>query len=64
MRFDWDPKKAALNLEKHRISFNQAITAFDDPNALIAPDITCDRFYPSPIWKNLSTDQCPPSKPW
>jgi len=38
MRFAWDPKKAALNLAKHGLSFDQAITAFDDPMALIAPD--------------------------
>jgi uncharacterized DUF497 family protein len=38
MRFDWDPKKAAANIEKHNIRFVDAITAFDDPYALIAPD--------------------------
>lgn len=38
MRFAWDPKKAALNLAKHGLSFDEAITAFDDPMALIAPD--------------------------
>jgi uncharacterized DUF497 family protein len=38
MRFDWDPTKNAANLKKHRISFEQAITVFDDPFALIAPD--------------------------
>jgi uncharacterized DUF497 family protein len=37
-RFEWDPKKAASNLAKHKISFAQAIRAFDDPFALIAPD--------------------------
>ncbi len=37
-RFEWDPKKAASNLTKHKISFAQAIRAFDDPFALIAPD--------------------------
>lgn len=38
MRFDWDQKKAASNQTKHKITFDQAITAFDDPFALIAPD--------------------------
>ena len=38
MRFDWDDKKAASNLRKHNVSFEDAITAFDDPFALIAPD--------------------------
>jgi uncharacterized DUF497 family protein len=38
MRFEWDPKKAAINHEKHKVRFVDAITAFDDPYALIAPD--------------------------
>lgn len=38
MRFDWDPKKAASNHDKHQVRFVDAITAFDDPHALIAPD--------------------------
>jgi len=38
MRFEWDPKKADLNRRKHRIDFEVAITAFDDPWALVAPD--------------------------
>ena len=38
MRFEWDEAKASKNYEKHRIRFETAITAFDDPFALIAPD--------------------------
>jgi uncharacterized DUF497 family protein len=38
MRFAWDPKKAAVNHDKHGVKFIDAITAFDDPHALIAPD--------------------------
>ena len=38
MKFDWDPKKAETNRKKHGLSFEQAITAFDDPFALIALD--------------------------
>ena len=38
MRFDWDRSKAERNLAKHKISFAEAITAFDDPAALIAED--------------------------
>lgn len=30
MEFEWDPKKAALNLRKHRISFDEAATVFGD----------------------------------
>jgi uncharacterized protein len=38
MEFEWDPKKAETNQKKHKISFELAVTAFDDPYALIAPD--------------------------
>ncbi len=38
IRFEWDSKKAAQNLEKHGISFEEAITAFDDPFAFLAKD--------------------------
>lgn len=38
MRFDWDKNKDEANILKHGISFEVAITAFDDPYALIAPD--------------------------
>jgi uncharacterized DUF497 family protein len=38
MRFEWDDKKATANFKKHQISFDLAITVFDDPSALIAPE--------------------------
>jgi uncharacterized DUF497 family protein len=38
IKFDWDEKKAEGNFKKHRISFELAITVFDDPSALISPD--------------------------
>jgi uncharacterized DUF497 family protein len=38
VRLEWDEKKARTNRAKHGVSFAQAITAFDDPNALIAAD--------------------------
>lgn len=31
--FEWDPKKARSNKQKHRISFEQAATVFRDPRA-------------------------------
>jgi uncharacterized DUF497 family protein len=40
MRFDWDQKKASGNEAKHGVSFAIAITAFDDPFALIEKDAT------------------------
>ena len=30
MKFSWDPKKAAINLEKHGVSFEEARTVFQD----------------------------------
>lgn len=33
--FEWDEKKARSNFEKHRVRFEDAIKAFDDPFALI-----------------------------
>ena len=38
MRFEWDETKNAANRRKHGISFELAITAFDDPFSLVAPD--------------------------
>jgi hypothetical protein len=31
VEFEWDPDKAATNLEKHDVSFEEAATAFGDP---------------------------------
>ena len=31
MRFDWDKPKAATNLVKHKVSFEEAATVFGDP---------------------------------
>jgi uncharacterized DUF497 family protein len=36
--FEWDEKKAALNLEKHGVSFEEAQTVFDDSFFLVYPD--------------------------
>lgn len=38
MRFEWDSEKAAENLRKHRISFDDAATAFFDPLSMTVPD--------------------------
>jgi uncharacterized DUF497 family protein len=38
VEFEWDAGKARRNFDKHGIDFEKAITAFDDPYALIAPD--------------------------
>jgi uncharacterized DUF497 family protein len=31
VRFDWDKNKAASNLAKHKVSFEEATTVFGDP---------------------------------
>jgi len=36
--FIWDEKKAKENLEKHKISFEEAQTVFSDPNARMVFD--------------------------
>jgi uncharacterized DUF497 family protein len=33
VRFEWDDAKAAANLRKHRVSFDEAAEVFDDPDA-------------------------------
>ena len=38
LRFEWDPGKAAANLRKHGVSFEEARTVFLDENALLRPD--------------------------
>jgi uncharacterized protein len=38
MRFEWDSAKAARNLAKHGISFDQASTVFGDPLAVTIAD--------------------------
>lgn len=38
MRFEWDPKKAAENLRKHRVAFEEGSTVFADPLAITFPD--------------------------
>jgi uncharacterized protein len=37
--FEWDPRKAAANAEKHGVSFDLAVTVFLDPEALDGPDL-------------------------
>jgi len=38
VQFTWDPKKAASNLQKHGVSFDEAMTVFLDPLARIHDD--------------------------
>ena len=36
--FEWDEAKAAANLTKHGVSFEEAATVFGDPLSLTIPD--------------------------
>ena len=38
MDFEWDPRKAEVNLRKHGVSFNEAVTIFGDELAITVPD--------------------------
>ena len=38
IKFDWDEKKAASNLKKHAVSFEEAQSVFDDDLARLIPD--------------------------
>jgi uncharacterized DUF497 family protein len=38
LAFEWDPRKAALNLAKHLVSFEEAVTVFGDHFARIVDD--------------------------
>lgn len=35
---EWDEEKASANLKKHRASFDEAASIFDDPIAITFPD--------------------------
>ena len=36
--FEWDRGKAVENVRKHGVAFDEAVTAFEDPNGVIWPD--------------------------
>ena len=36
--FEWDPRKAAANERKHRVTFDEAATAFADPFGVVVDD--------------------------
>ena len=38
MKFEWDPNKAAENLRKHGVAFEEAATVFGDPLEVTIPD--------------------------
>jgi uncharacterized DUF497 family protein len=38
VEFEWDPEKAAANVRRRRISFNEAATVLEDPLSTTFPD--------------------------
>ncbi|PKO20784.1 MAG: hypothetical protein CVU38_18315 [Chloroflexi bacterium HGW-Chloroflexi-1] len=38
MQFEWDPKKAAINLRDHKVAFEEAATALEDELSLTGDD--------------------------
>jgi uncharacterized DUF497 family protein len=38
LRFDWDERKNRANRKKHGVWFEEALSVFDDPRALLSSD--------------------------
>ena len=38
LKFEWNPKKAKQNIEKHGVSFDEAATVFSDPLSMTYDD--------------------------
>lgn len=38
MQFEWDPKRAAINLRDHKVAFEEAATALEDELSLTGDD--------------------------
>ena len=39
VRYRWDPNKARSNEQKHGVSFDEAVTSFGDPLAILVDDL-------------------------
>ena len=38
MEFEWDPKKEAKNIRRHKVTFKEAATVFDDTLSITVLD--------------------------
>jgi uncharacterized DUF497 family protein len=38
VKFEWDPRKAAANLKRHGVSFEEAASSFADRQSITVPD--------------------------
>src|SRR3990172_4831242 len=41
--FEWDLRKAARNLQKHGVSFEETLSCFSDPGVVMGHDLTHSR---------------------
>lgn len=57
LKFEWDPDKARTNRAKHRVSFEEASTVFDDPLFITFLDIEHSQDEERYITLGVSTDQ-------
>ena len=42
MRFEWDPRKATVNIAKHSVSFTLAEEVWNDPLHMVLPERVVD----------------------
>ena len=54
--FEWDERKAMSNLAKHNVSFNEALTIFDDPNAFDSRAVLHSTHEPRHVRLGMSAD--------
>lgn len=54
LSFEWDPRKAAANIRKHGVSFEDACTVFEDDEALLLPDLEHSAFEDRAVLLGLS----------
>ena len=60
-KFEWDDRKAAANLRKHDVAFELARRVFDDPRAVVWPDldeIDEERFLQTGLVGGVAADGC------
>jgi hypothetical protein len=56
-RFEWDVRKAHSNVAKHGVSFELAMTVFDDPLGLVAIDDTHSTPVEAREWRIGESDE-------
>ena len=58
--FEWDPNKAARNLRKHGVTFEEAATVFQDDLSITVPDLdhSTEEKNGSPPWARQARIGC------